>query len=231
MRRASVWSAIAFQHARRGVPAAAQDAAKRALSELADVGRGDLADDDVAAWNEAAIRVGATRWAAVPGRRRSAARNVRIVTVPGEPGQTCVLLVGRGQPDDGVPLVKRCSYGVVWAASAALNREGNALALAVQPMEAWRELWLFTRQGREWSVQVLPPSTAAPDLGYAEFAGWVPGGKHVLVARESRGANGLKRTFEVVRLDTLGYRAPGRRSLACSGLSCAGRTRAGSARR
>jgi hypothetical protein len=71
-------------------------------------------------------------------------------------------------------------------------------------MEAWRELWLFTRQGKDWSLQVLPPSAAAPELGYAEFAGWVPGGRQVLVARESRNAKGLKRNFEVVRLDTLG---------------------------
>ena len=103
-----------------------------------------------------------------------------------------------------MPLAKRCTWGVVWTASAVVNREGNAVALAVQPLEAWRELWLFTKQGRDWSIQVLPPSTAAPAVGYAEFAGWVPGGKQVLVARESRGAKGLKRNFEVVRLDTLG---------------------------
>jgi len=204
MRRASVWSALAFQHARRGVPAAAESAARRALSELADVARGELADEDFGAWNEAAIRVGASRWAAMPAAVQVAPRNVRIATTPGDPGQTCVALIESGKSDAGPPLVKRCTYGVVWSASVMVNREGNALALAVQPMEAWRELWLFTRQGRDWSLQVLPPATASPELGYAEFAGWVPGGRQVLVARESRGPKGLKRNFEVVRLDTLG---------------------------
>ena len=205
IRRASVWSALAFQRARRGESAAAEEAAKRALAELGDVARGELADDDVAAWHDAAIRVGASRWAAASAVSAHAGpRTLRVVTAPGEPGQTCVLLVDAGKVEPSAPLVKRCTYGVVWTGSAAWNREGNALAVAVQPMEAWRELWLFTRQGKDWSVQMLPPAVAAPELGYAEFAGWVPGGKQVLVARESRGAKGLKRNFEVVRLDTLG---------------------------
>ena len=200
MRRASVWSGLAYQRARRGEPSA-EAAAKRALAELAAVERSELADDDFAAWNSAAIRVGASRWAAAPLVARPA-RTVSIVTAPGEAGQTCVALVD-AKHDASAPLVRRCTYGVVWADSATLNREGNALALAVQPLEAWRELWLFRKQAGGWVVQVLPPSTAAPGLGYVEFAGWVPGAKQVLVAREARGDRGLKRSFEIVRLDTL----------------------------
>ena len=205
MRRAGVWSGLAFQQTRRGESMAAAASARRALDELAAVDRNDLADDDIAAWHDAALRVGASRWAAspvtTPSAMPSSTRAVHIVATPGEPGQTCVALVDAAKAE---ALVRRCTYGLVWAGSAVLDREGNALALAVQPMQAWRELWLFTRTAKgAWSLQVLPPSTATPELGYAEFAGWVPGGRQMLVARESRNAKGLKRNFEVVRMESL----------------------------
>ena len=199
MRRASVWSSLAYEHARRREPAA--EAAQRALAELATVERAELADDDLPAWNDAALRVGASRWAAA-SQAAPSARNFAIVTTPGDDGQTCVALVD-ARHEASAPLVRRCTYGIVWTASATLNREGNALALAVQSLDTWRELWLFRKQTGGWVVQVLPPSTDAPGLGYAEFAGWVPGGKQVLVVRESRGERGLKRSFAVVRLDSL----------------------------
>ena len=104
------------------------------------------------------------------------------------------------------PLARRCTYALVWAPSASLNREGNALALAVQPLEAWRELWLFRRTGRQWAIAVLPPGAATPQLGYAEFAGWVPGGQQVLVAREARSQGRYRRSYEVVSLDSLATR-------------------------
>ena len=203
MRRASVWSGLAFQRMRRGESDAAEAAAKRAISELADVDRHELADDDLPAWNDAAIRVGASRWAAAPIVAKTN-RSVGVITIAGEPGQTCVLLMDTTRPAASAPLARRCTYGVVWAASATLNREGNVLALAVQPMESWREMWVFARQSKDaWSVQVLPPSMVTPELGYAEFAGWVPGGRQMLVVKEARGGKSLKPNFEVVRTDTL----------------------------
>jgi hypothetical protein len=130
------------------------------------------------------------------------ARQPGIVTAPGQPGETCVMLVD-AKHDAAHPLAKRCTWSLVWTQSATVNREGNALALAVQPMEAWRELWLFRKGAGGWRIDVLPPSAAGPGIGYAEFAGWVPGGKQVLVAREARGDGRYKRSFEVVRLDSL----------------------------
>lgn len=74
------------------------------------------------------------------------------------------------------PLARRCTYGIVWTGSATLNREGTALALAVQPTDTWSALWIFRKSGGEWTVRILPPAATLPDVGYAEFAGWVPGG-------------------------------------------------------
>lgn len=145
----------------------------------------------------------ALRRAAVPAMAQAApSTRPSIVTQPGQPGETCVLLVDAKRGTDN-PLARRCTYALVWPQSASLNREGNALALAVQPMEAWRELWLFRKQAGQWTITVLPPATLQPELGYAEFAGWVPGGQQVLVAREARGEGRYRRNYEVVSLDSL----------------------------
>ena len=64
LRRAGVWAAIAFAQSRRAeLP---QAAAQRALDELAAVDKRELGDDEQADYTEAAIRVGAVRWAALP---------------------------------------------------------------------------------------------------------------------------------------------------------------------
>lgn len=200
MRRAGIFSAMAYQRARQGQPAEA--AAQRALAELAGVSPGELTDGDQAAYNDAAMRTDATRWAALPAPAAGTSRQPAIVTAPGQPGETCVLLVD-GKHGPANPLAKRCTWSLVWTQSATLNREGNALALAVQPMEAWRELWLFRRGPGGWRIDVLPPATTGPEVGYAEFAGWVPGGRQVLVAREARGDGKYRRSYELVRLDSL----------------------------
>jgi hypothetical protein len=200
MRRASVWAALAYQRARNGENAGL--AANRAISDLGGINKAELPDADMAAYNDAAIRVNASRWAAMPATAPTSARSPGIVTTAGATGETCIALVD-AKHDASNPLAKRCTYGLVWTASATLNREGNALALAVQPLDAWRELWVFRKQRDGWSVSVLPPATVNPGIGYAEFAGWVPGGKQMLIAREARGEGKYKRSFELTRLDTL----------------------------
>jgi len=250
MRRAGLWAARAHQFSRLGRPV--QPAAERALAELATVNKSEFTDGDHLEYAEAAIRVGAARWAALPpsvtaGTTEAAAHGLRLVVRPGdEPGQTCVqLLAAEGAlaarsaartttvpaaapadhaaraPAGGADaaagprlLAERCTFGTVWTRSAAVRPAGDALALAVQPLEGWTELWVFRGEpvrsvdareaGQGWRVDVLPPVAAAPGLGYVEFAGWVPGPQpHLLVAREARAEGRFHRRFEVLALDTL----------------------------
>ncbi|MFY9316449.1 MAG: hypothetical protein WAO95_12935 [Burkholderiales bacterium] len=200
LRRASVWSSLAYQRARAGERPEA--AATRALLELAKVNKTELAEEDIAAYSDAAMRVNASRWAISASVQPGSRRKPALVTVAGAKGETCLLLVDERNNEDQ-PLTKRCTYGLVWAGSATLNREGNALAVAVQPADAWRELWIFHKQAGGWTVRVLPPAATQPEVGYAEFAGWVPGGSQVLVAREATGDGRHRRNFELVRLDNL----------------------------
>jgi hypothetical protein len=198
MQRAQVWSALAYGRARSG--GNAREAAERALAEFMSVNKADLADADQATYNDTAMRVGASRWAAEPAGK--IARQPSIVTVAGAPGETCVLLVDM-KNDERHPLARRCTYALVWPQSATINREGNALALAVQPLAAWRELWVFRKRGNDWTIAVLPPASVEPQLGYVEFAGWVPGGRQMLVAREARGQGKWSHGFEIVSLDSM----------------------------
>jgi hypothetical protein len=198
LRRAGVSASLAFQQARRlETPTAA---AQRSLAELAAVNKAELTDNDLQEYNETAIRVGASRWAAETAQPVNT--KLTVVTEPGQAGETCVSLVESGKATKE-PLIKRCTYGIVWSASASAHPNGQALALAVQPLDTWRELWVFRKTAGQWTVDVLPPASSSPELGYIEFAGWVAGSPHMLLARETKIANRHKRSFEVVRTDSL----------------------------
>lgn len=218
MRQAGVWSTIAFEDSRRAAvetggapaglpPVSANDivaAGNAALEALAGVDKAELADDDQSAYADAAMRVGASRWAAEPARVPAGA-GLRIETRAGQPGETCVLLLDARHGTDR-PLARRCTFGTVWTASARANAASSALTLAVQPLAAWRELWLFRAEVDGWTLQVLPPSAQDDGVGYVEFAGWVPGTGELLAAREARDpvrGNRSVRSWELLDGQTL----------------------------
>lgn len=198
-RRAEVWAARAFEEARRGTEAT--PAAQRAVSELLGVRAADFGEDHQGEYLDALVRVGVIRWAALPAKPQSGA--LRLSAVPGgAPGQTCVVLQAAAAAPGSEPL-HRCTYGIVWMASVKPIAAGHALVLAVQPLESWRELWLFRETAAGWTVDVLSPGSDEPEVGYVEFAGFAPGTRRVLIARELRTAAGFRRRFEEIRLADL----------------------------
>ncbi len=241
-RRAAVWAAIAFDRSRRsgeGLVAGdgaiddaavtrvagitATSAAQRALDEFTAIDRSHLADDDLADYTDAALRSGASRWAATVSPKSSPSPSSRLAFTarPGdEPGRTCVRLeavTAKTAPASDrarvVEYARRCTFGTVHLASARFAPDARTAVLAVQALEAWTELWVFRLQPKGgWTVDVLPPATVSSThaIGYIEFAGFVPGQPKLLVAREALGGSSsdgkLQRRFEVLKLDA-GYAA------------------------
>jgi hypothetical protein len=201
MRGAAVWSSIAFERTRKGQ--SALEAANVAVQELAAINKQELSEDDQGTYNDAAARVGASRWAAEPARTQTPV-GLAVVPAPGQqPGETCIKLLDK-KHDEAKPLLQRCTFGLVWSNSARANTQGTALALAVQPLDSWRELWVFHYiAGSGWTIDVLPPSENPGDAGYIEFAGFVPGTNRMLAAREVRSSGKFTHNFEVLDLDTL----------------------------
>lgn len=196
-RRAAVWSSIAFEQARRRESPG--PAAERALSELTAFNARDLGDDRRTGL-DALLRVSAIRWAASTLSPQSGP--LVLSAGPGEVGQTCVALNDLRRRT-AAPLVRRCTYGIVWMASARVIAQGPALTLAVQPLESWRELWVFHEKSGTWSIDVLSPGADDPEKGYVDFAGFAPNSRRLLTVREVESSGKFQRRFEEFRLDDL----------------------------
>ena len=198
IRRAGVWASIAYEQARRGEPSGT--AAGRALAELMAADPNELGEDRRSEYVDAVVRTGAVRWAAA--MPAPAASGLTVSAAPGDPGQTCVTLADTQHPH-ATPLVRRCTYGIVWMASAHAIPQGPALVLAVQPLESWRELWVFHEDAGNWTVDVLSPGLDDPEEGYVDYAGFAPGTRRLLIAREVKEHGRFRRRFEELRLDDL----------------------------
>jgi hypothetical protein len=206
IRRAQLASSLAWTRARRGDAAGAQRAAEAAAEAYLRVDRAELADEDAGGYAEAGVRVTASHWAAAPAvaTGRGAGKDpgaLSLIARAGDDSDTCLALAVGGKPLPGPAL--RCTHGQVWTGSFRVAPDGASAALAVQPLPGWTELWMFRRGTDGWTVDIVPPSTDGPDLGYVELAGWAPDGKRALVVRESRVRGATRRTFEVMAVSTL----------------------------
>ncbi|MDR1662766.1 MAG: hypothetical protein LBR95_10185, partial [Azoarcus sp.] len=154
IRLAGVWAGIAQLLARYPQPDAdaVLQAGLQAETQLAGVERAPLVDGDVEAWHEAAIRVGASRWAARPQTLAQPAQGRPGLRVEAgeKPGQTCVSVV----PAKSEAALTQCTWGQVWSASLAVAPDGKRMALAVQPLAHWRELWMFRQDADGWQLEV-----------------------------------------------------------------------------
>jgi len=145
------------------------------------------------------VKVAVIRFAAIAPRPQVGP--LILTTEPGKPGQTCLALAEAQRP--AAPLLRRCTYGIVWTASAQPLAQGRALVLAVQPLESWRELWVFHEGVAGWTVDVLSPGADDPEEGYVEFAGFAPRTQRLLIVREVKERGRFRRRFEELRLEDL----------------------------
>jgi hypothetical protein len=197
-RRAGVWASLAFEQDRRREPAGA--AAGRALAELLGVHPEDLGETFRPEYLDAVLRVSAIRWAGESPAPQPGP--LTLSAAPGDPGQTCVALEDAHRPR-AAAIIRRCTYGIARMASIQAIPQGPALVLAVQPLESWRELWVFHERAGSWTIDVLSPGLDNPEEGYVDFAGYAPATRRLLIAREVKDRGRFRRSFEELRLDDL----------------------------
>ena len=196
LRKAGVLSSLAYLQSRRNEDVSLM--MRQAIEELAAVNKNELSDNDVLDYAEASVRTSAGRLSVAVTPVAKAAP-LTIQTTAGEPGQTCVeLMSGKISTK-----LKKCTYGIVWPQSLSISPNGQVATLAVQTVSTWRELWVMRSGSDGWVLDVLPPSSTGPDLGVLEFAGWVPGGEKMLVARDTLEKGRIRTSFEVLKIDTL----------------------------
>jgi hypothetical protein len=197
-RRASVWAAVSYARARHGLDAG--PAAQRALDELLAVHADELGESYRSEFLDAQLRVGAVRWAALLPAVAPGA--LRLSAAPGAAGQTCLALEDTRQQPVRV-LTRRCTYGIAWLASSEALPQDRGMVIAVQPLESWRELWVFHDTGDGWAIDVVSPGVDAPEQGYVDYAGFAPVSGRLLLAREVREHGRFRRRFEEYRLSDL----------------------------
>jgi hypothetical protein len=207
IRAAGVWASIAQQRSLKenSDAAAVLQAGQSAETLLAGIDKNALAASDRLDWNAAAIRVGASRWAA---QAQALAAPVKgrpgIQLAAGEkPGQTCVKVIAADGAKNAPGDAAHCTFGHVWTSSLSVSPDGKLMTLAVQPLDTWRELWVFHKEQEGWQLDIVPPAVDSPELGYIEFAGWVPGNQQMLVAREVVAGGQSKTSFELWNRQTL----------------------------
>jgi hypothetical protein len=197
-RRAIVWASLAFDQDRLGKPGSA--AAERAQAELLAVHPDELGDDRRPEYVDAVLRVAAIRGGGSPSAPQPGPMTLSVT--PGDPGQTCLVLED-ARKARGSALIRRCTYGIVRTASIQVIPQGPAVVLAVQPLESWRELWVFHEAAGSWTIGVISPGLSEPDEGYVDFAGYAPSTRRLLIAREVKDRGRFRRSFEELRLDDL----------------------------
>ncbi|MEF8704277.1 MAG: hypothetical protein V5B32_13760 [Candidatus Accumulibacter sp. UW26] len=101
----------------------------------------------------------------------------------------------------GISYAAACRKGA--PAEAIDGRGFDALGTFAERLARVRKP-LLTRctYGIVWTVEVVPPPTDYPNLGYVEFAGWVPRGAQMLAAREAKVEGCHKQSFALINLSS-----------------------------